>query len=1384
MDVYETLSPFETDVLEVAALFYMPVRLTSLARVLRERGAKTDAKRAVTEASLKITVLRLEKLGLLTVNGKVTHCRRLIAERVTQRMVQAERFNCTVHLVYRVFPYQDAWGDGLGFRSRDHAIAHLRLAYYAWDFDGLNETLDDIYRSGICHDTRWSPISDIINNPFDPEWLSQFPEEIQGEWLGDLITDLVGSAERTDEAAVYCRHHGEAFDEEDRLGVQFALREADFMRGDFAAAADGDAIYVNEALLQARCQLVMGNIDVALDLYETCLAHVKKNTRKRKPKFESADWLFFVLALVQSGEAHWARALELATWGARDQTYRWVVVCQALVWLIEKEAAIKSPMPVEEAPWRWDAWANEQHVLGKYVIYLCEFFIAPEGLGRVEKEIEELRARAKANGYQWLEAELSEMLCRVGAGNDALNRRAKALRKKLGCRSLLTIIEPVHEWERTLRSLRNIGVPTDESNVADRESRLVWLLTAEPGYFDLQPKEQRQKAKGGWTKGRNVALRRLYHEGRELGFLTSQDLAVCTHIEFDASSGHWGRVQEEYYFKDSAAMALAGHPHVFCAETNKPLEIVAEAPELTVRESGKTLELELKPALPARGHILLERIGDTRVVVYEFTPEIVQVADALGGGVQVPITAKEEVLEAVGHVSSLVTVHSDIGVGGLSIPLVDADPTPIIQLFPSGEGLKVHLRVQPLPTGGPLFFPGNGGESVIAEVKGERLQAKRALTVEKAQADAVIAGCETLAREAAWDGEWELAEPEDCLEFLVELEGCNVPHRVEWPKGERFQVQGTAGLGQFRAKITGGKNWFEVAGDVVVDKDLVMDMQRLLELTSESSSRFVALEKGQYLALTQSFRKKLDELRGMGTVEEKGLRLHALAAPMMEELVEQAGAVKANKKWKDMAARLQQARACQPDIPTTLRATLRDYQVEGFHWLAQLAAWGVGACLADDMGLGKTVQILALMLHRAPDGPQLVVAPTSVCMNWEEEACRFAPTLHVRRFGVGDRDEQMADLGPFDVVVVSYGLLQNEGARFKAQPWESIVLDEAQAIKNMATKRSKVAMELDGGFKIVATGTPIENHLGELWNLFRFINPGFLGSLEQFNQRFATPIEKEGARETRHHLRQLIQPFMLRRLKGDVLDELPTRTDIVLHVELSEKERAFYEALRLQAINQLSDADKAPGKNHVRILAEIMRLRRACCHARLVEESSDLPSAKLKVFQAVLEELLENGHKALVFSQFVGHLTLVRKLLENLGVTYQYLDGSTSAKARKESVAAFQGGEGELFLISLKAGGVGLNLTAADYVIHMDPWWNPAVEDQASDRAHRIGQQRPVTVYRLVAKDTIEDQIVDLHHQKRDLANSLLEGSDMAGKISAEQLLALIRSDHAAVQGR
>ncbi len=464
--------------------------------------------------------------------------------------------------------------------------------------------------------------------------------------------------------------------------------------------------------------------------------------------------------------------------------------------------------------------------------------------------------------------------------------------------------------------------------------------------------------------------------------------------------------------------------------------------------------------------------------------------------------------------------------------------------------------------------------------------------------------------------------------------------------------------------------------------------------------------------------------------------------------------------------------------PADLQAELRDYQVAGYQWLANLSRWGLGGCLADDMGLGKTVQTLGVLLDRADKGPALIVAPTSVGVNWVRETQRFAPSLIAHLYREHDRDELIQSAAAGQLVITSYQMMQRDVARFASRQWATLVLDEAQYIKNFQTKTSQAVRQLQVDWCVVAlSGTPLENHLGELWSLMRVLCPGLLGSWDRFRERFGEPIERYRDRDRLKALSNVIKPFILRRTKQEVLTELPPRTEVVLTAELSPAERKRYDAARLAALSDLTagKGEENDQQKRIRVLAWLTRLRQLSCHPALVDSRWNKSSAKLDLFLSTVEELRENNHRALVFSQFVQHLSLVRAALDKQGVRYQYLDGSTPPARRQEAVDRFQAGEGDLFLISLKAGGTGLNLTAADYVLHLDPWWNPAVEDQATDRAHRIGQLRPVTVYRLVAKDTIEEQILSMHEDKRELLSGVLEGADRAARMSTQELVDLIR---------
>ncbi len=460
------------------------------------------------------------------------------------------------------------------------------------------------------------------------------------------------------------------------------------------------------------------------------------------------------------------------------------------------------------------------------------------------------------------------------------------------------------------------------------------------------------------------------------------------------------------------------------------------------------------------------------------------------------------------------------------------------------------------------------------------------------------------------------------------------------------------------------------------------------------------------------------------------------------------------------------------ELPEGLQATLRDYQRSGVDWLCFLREARLGAVLADDMGLGKTLQALCAL-----QGRTLVVCPTSVVHNWVDEIGRFLPKVRHSVYHGARRvlDEEA------EVTLTTYALLRNDVEVLAAQRWDAIVLDEAQAIKNPGSQVARAAYRLRASFRLTLTGTPVENRLDELWSQMHFVNPGLLGGRESFRDKYDRPIEA-GEPGAADRLRHRIRPFLLRRLKADVATELPPRTDAVLHCELDPEERQVYEAIRLATQKQVV-AQLDAGGNVLQVLEALLRLRQAACDAALVPgqassfgvlpDGSPRASAKLRRLVASLDELVSAGHKALVFSQWTSLLDRVEPQLDGAGIAYSRLDGST--RDRAAVVREFQSPEGPpVLLISLKAGGTGLNLTAADHVFLLDPWWNPAVEDQAADRAHRIGQDRPVWVYRLVAKDTVEERILELGERKRALADAALGEAHRAAALTRDDLLSLL----------
>jgi superfamily II DNA or RNA helicase len=960
-------------------------------------------------------------------------------------------------------------------------------------------------------------------------------------------------------------------------------------------------------------------------------------------------------------------------------------------------------------------------------------------------------------------------------------------------------------WEASLDALLAIGGSGALADAGDQDSRILWLiwLTAAGAVHDIMPFEQKRGVRG-WNKAQPVSLRKLSTSTR----LPPHDTRVIERLRKES-----GRTSHELQLElHEAVMALVGHPAVAFAdqadvmvalEAAPPrLEVVEEAanpPRVANPGSGKHLRLSLHPPMrapyirpgasaadkreaEALAGITILRDGAQRARVVRYTAEQRRAAVLLGSGLKVPAEATARLQPVLQSLAAHFEVHMDAPGDDADATEVTAESALRAELKPVDAGLHVRLVVAPLGPDGPRCVPGRGRARLMASVNGQTLRAVRDLPAELEHVEQVLQDCPLLQSGQDGDAEFEVPDAQDALSVLEALSKLECVQALDWPAGRQISVT-PVDLGHLRLQVRTDRDWFALAGGVHVDEVRVIQVQQLLQWNASARGRFVPLGDGRYLALTQELRARIAEMATVVDVRSGEASVPAVAAAWLHASL-QGTEWQSDDGLQDRLDRLAAARTLQPSLPAALRAELRPYQVDGYQWAMRLAASGWGACLADDMGLGKTLQALAVLIARATDsagGPALVVAPTSLMGNWLSEARRFAPTLRFLAYGEAmpggvDRDALLRDAAAGDVVLVSYSLLHFNAEAFAARSWHTLILDEAQALKNAAAKRTQAAQTLQADFRLALSGTPIENRLAELWSIMQICNPGLLGTLARFNERFAVPIERDRDRDAQRTLKRLTAPFVLRRTKAQVLDDLPARTELTLRVQPGDDERAHYEALRREAVDAAqAGLAEGGGKAQINVLAQLTRLRRAACDPRLVSPAVTMSGAKVQAFADLAEELAANGHKALVFSQFVDFLQLLRQPLDAAGIAYQYLDGSTPAVERTRRVAAFQAGEGTLFLISLKAGGFGLNLTVADYVVIADPWWNPAAEDQASGRAHRIGQLRPVTVYRLVNAGTLEERIVELHQHKRALAEGVIDGAESGAPLDARTLVELMR---------
>ena len=736
------------------------------------------------------------------------------------------------------------------------------------------------------------------------------------------------------------------------------------------------------------------------------------------------------------------------------------------------------------------------------------------------------------------------------------------------------------------------------------------------------------------------------------------------------------------------------------------------------------------------------------------------------GSLRVPIGQAERLRDAL------------LASGATDVPgLPDELRTAVVSVTPTPHLVLHSPRHESRLLDAQLTFSYNGGptqafsSAPLAVTRDLRIMARRSSDAERG----ALARLRALGARSSWNS-WERRQ-------ALQIAAIDVPRIVRelvrdgWhveADGQRYRLATTAPSLDIRSGI----DWFELRGGAVFD-DQEVSLPVLLDAIRQRHST-VPLGDGTCGILPEEWLRDFAPF-ALGTRDGDHVRFQRSQVGLLDALL----AARPGVSWDQRAAaardRLRAFDTITPlDPPASFIGTLRDYQRDALGWLLFLREFGFGGCLADDMGLGKTVVVLALLegrrreradVGRAPE-PSLVVVPRSVLFNWQQEAARFAPGLRVLDFSGAGRTDRLHQIADSDIVLVTYGTLRRDAAALADVAFDYVILDEAQTIKNASTAAAKAARLLGGAHRLALSGTPVENRLADLWSLFEFLNPGLLAGATAFGRAFSGETDAQEIRLLSTGLR----PFILRRTKEQVASELPAKTEQTIVCDLERPQRALYNELRDHYRRTLLGSTATWQRSKIQVLEALLRLRQAACHPGLVDpRRAGEPSAKLDLLLPRIVEAIEEGHKALVFSQFTSFLALMRAQLDARGIAYEYLDGRT--RDREARVERFQQDAScRLFLISLKAGGVGLNLTAADYVFILDPWWNPAAEAQAVDRTHRIGQARRVFAYRLIARDTVEERVLELQQRKRELAEAIITADNSVVRSLRREDLELLLS--------
>lgn len=942
----------------------------------------------------------------------------------------------------------------------------------------------------------------------------------------------------------------------------------------------------------------------------------------------------------------------------------------------------------------------------------------------------------------------------------------KLFANNFGKHPIMDFVKAKDPWEQMLDRL--IATETHlRENGEEGEHRVMYIIMNDGESIELR--EQNRLRDGRWGAGKALPWSR-FISGTE-PFMDRTDQAVVADVRFLGLNRLTVGVVLPH---------LAGTDRVYTGEQNpfRRVSIEIQKPYVIIERMEKggfqiQSNIEFKELLSQTS--VYHRVDSMQYITFPMNDHERAVLTELLSVNELPDSAEEKLKQLLPMLSGVTDIHSDLIPKEQELQNLEPQNTTIIRLTPdpiTQTMFDAYVIVRPLLGGQMALTPAQGDRTIIdkSEMTG-RVRIERDFEKEANNLSIFLAFCQERDIELTKNLGAHLTTPQ-VLDILAYVSSHTEISAVEWPEGERLRMHHTRQQGDWNISLNARGRWFEIEGDVRLDDNSIITAQQLLQAVGKSHGGYVQLQNGEYLWLEEKLRQQLDALESLTTSESGKIAVPELQSGLLGDIVNGEIDIHHDSKLLDMQQRIAEAEKANPKVPEDLKATLRPYQVEGYEWISRLSMWGAGACLADDMGLGKTIQTIAFLLAQADQGPSIVVAPASVVPNWRNEIHRFAPSLNVYFLSeYVNRANIIAEASAGDIIVVTYGHMAYLQDTIADKQWNIACLDEAHNIKNRGTKTSAACMKLIAKNRLILTGTPVQNHLGELWNLFQFINPGLLGSYEQFNQKYIIPITNQQDIERQQQLQTLVSPFMLRRTKQAVVKELPQKTEITLDVELTDDEMAFYEVIRRDAEQLFKDEGD---QLTINALAEITRLRRTACSCELTDENWVDGSSKINAFLELVQTIVEGGHSVLVFSQFTSFLQLVARTLKENHLPYLYLDGSVPIKQREQLVSDFQKEKSPIFLISLKAGGVGLNLTAANYVIHLDPWWNPAIEQQATDRAYRIGQTQAVTVYHLISHHTIEEKILRLHENKRALSDAILEGAEQSFKLSAKEMLEML----------